>query len=373
MSIAACPGIPDNPDITGLGVRLAFYIQAYITVILANLPGADVNGSYWAMTMTAVALFISALVLSGSQNLSLFHAILISVLLFLHSYAAAFSMWAASPFGVNRAPESVKTPREMERHVWKFQYKSVPVFLIATTFTGYIWIKAPSFGTPSVCNPETLFVILGKKLSAVHGGRISALILIGIHGVFLFLFLVSGLAFFIWDHFASPSRTIVPAYLFPLTSESQRKLNPNLEEYVHIPLRENTFAIEKVFRSRRRRKPREERNYVSQLRIGMITIWSGILVIFVLLIELTIKDNVSLILDPNDSTWTLGQVFPVVMLAVPCIAILQWSLEHHSVGEAVSSDAHHVNHNGEGSQTAVAPHESFSYRDQGVGTEEDTP
>lgn len=70
MNSNGCPGIPDNPDITGLGLCLVFYIQGYITVILANLPasGADVSASYWAMTMTAVALFISALVLNGAQN-----------------------------------------------------------------------------------------------------------------------------------------------------------------------------------------------------------------------------------------------------------------------------------------------------------------
>lgn len=144
-------------------------------------------------------------------------------------------MWAASPFGVNRAPESVKTPRDMERHVWKFQYKSVPVVLIATTFTGYVWIRAPSFGTPSECNSETLFVVLGKKLSAVHAGCIVALILITLHTAFLFSFLVVGVAFFIWDHIASPSRTIVPAYLFPLMIGTQQELNPRLREYWHHP------------------------------------------------------------------------------------------------------------------------------------------
>lgn len=143
-------------DITGVGVRVSFYVQAILTsmslssvslskflrcrsVIVAYLPDTDADTSYWSMTATAFALFISALVLYGKGQLPLYLGISVSILLYMHSHSA-FSIlsWSYDPGALRNRVEDMSVDIErihfLERR--RQRVRMYPVRIIAGTFCG---------------------------------------------------------------------------------------------------------------------------------------------------------------------------------------------------------------------------------------------
>jgi hypothetical protein len=65
-----------NPDISGIGVRLSFYIQTFVGILLVD---RDSNASdVWTFIATSFGLTISAIVQDAQKQLSLFQALQVS-------------------------------------------------------------------------------------------------------------------------------------------------------------------------------------------------------------------------------------------------------------------------------------------------------
>jgi len=315
--------LTDNPDISGLGVRLAFYIQAYLTIIITFLPDADVQASYWTMTITAFALFTSALALHSMDELSLYQGILVSVLLYLHAYAAAASMQSSTPSASPALPVNGKTARELEREWWIIRFKLTPPVLIATAFGLFLWIRAPIFGSQPECNNKTLFVVLGLRLSATAGGRVFALIVVSAHCFPLLLGIIFFIDFVVWDARTSPSYHGRRAFLLNAGARARDEARFRQSVQAHWYRRANPdgprhrfFLFNWYLKAQKyTRHPR-----------AMMFHFGIALACFVVIMELTIKENSVLILQANiDNSWTLGQIFPIIMLAVPLTSIIQWA------------------------------------------------
>ncbi|KAI0073010.1 hypothetical protein K474DRAFT_1711093 [Panus rudis PR-1116 ss-1] len=97
-----CQAINSNPDLAGIGVRIAFYVQSAMNTLLMFLSPSDSVPSAWAGTILTAALVIAAVVQKLKQTLSLHHATLIlnfATLSCISSLAAApvLPIWRLTP------------------------------------------------------------------------------------------------------------------------------------------------------------------------------------------------------------------------------------------------------------------------------------
>ncbi|KAI0345541.1 hypothetical protein BDW22DRAFT_1481783 [Trametopsis cervina] len=95
---ALCP----NPDLAGIGVRVAFYVQSFVNALLIIFSPTDSVPTAWAGTLLTLALVIAGFVSKLQGNLTLHHATLIlnfATLSTISSLAVAplLPIWRLSP------------------------------------------------------------------------------------------------------------------------------------------------------------------------------------------------------------------------------------------------------------------------------------
>ncbi|KAI9068732.1 hypothetical protein FKP32DRAFT_1641846 [Trametes sanguinea] len=73
---SSCVAICPNPDIAGVGVRSAFYLQSIMNTLLVIFSRRDSVPSAWASTLLTASLVIAAMVQKGNQTITLHHATL---------------------------------------------------------------------------------------------------------------------------------------------------------------------------------------------------------------------------------------------------------------------------------------------------------
>ncbi|KAJ3549372.1 hypothetical protein NM688_g5182 [Phlebia brevispora] len=116
-STDVCLGICPNPDIMGIGVRLAFYIQSCVNTLLVIFSPTDSVPTTWAGTLLTTALIVAAIVLKAARQqsqLTLYHGTLIlnfATLSSISSLAVApmLPIWRLSPAEYYR--------HELEQHM----------------------------------------------------------------------------------------------------------------------------------------------------------------------------------------------------------------------------------------------------------------
>ncbi|KIO28114.1 hypothetical protein M407DRAFT_231387, partial [Tulasnella calospora MUT 4182] len=72
-----CFGLCPNPDLSGIGVRIAFYSQSFMNAMLIFLSPEDAAAGAWASTILTGALVIPALRSKMQRELTLHHATLV--------------------------------------------------------------------------------------------------------------------------------------------------------------------------------------------------------------------------------------------------------------------------------------------------------
>ncbi|KAI0088653.1 hypothetical protein BDY19DRAFT_178615 [Irpex rosettiformis] len=73
IQCAICP----NPDLAGIGVRVAFYLQSIVNALLIAFSPSDSVPTAWAGTLLTLALVIASFVSKQGHNLTLHHATLV--------------------------------------------------------------------------------------------------------------------------------------------------------------------------------------------------------------------------------------------------------------------------------------------------------
>ncbi|RDX54931.1 hypothetical protein OH76DRAFT_1397245 [Lentinus brumalis] len=99
---SACAAICPNADLSGIGVRSAFYIQSSLNTLLVIFSRRDSVPSTWAATLLTGALVIAAMVQKMNQSITLHHAVLtlnFATLSCISSLAVAptLSIWRLTP------------------------------------------------------------------------------------------------------------------------------------------------------------------------------------------------------------------------------------------------------------------------------------
>lgn len=75
--IPSCCGICPNTDLSGIGVRSAFYLQALMNAVLIVISPEEGAEAAWASTILTGALVIPAMIQKFQENMTLHHATLV--------------------------------------------------------------------------------------------------------------------------------------------------------------------------------------------------------------------------------------------------------------------------------------------------------
>ncbi|KDQ60231.1 hypothetical protein JAAARDRAFT_191638 [Jaapia argillacea MUCL 33604] len=142
--------ITPNPDIAGIGGRIALYIQAFTLPIIFVFFRTDANAARWALTTTAIGLDISAIISSVTYQITPYHIFLVSKFQGLLLLFVAFV-----------EPNSPRSRGPHLQLVSKFRW------VLATAIRFWYAITAPCFGGQPACNAyvrESEFKLLTSAL-----------------------------------------------------------------------------------------------------------------------------------------------------------------------------------------------------------------
>ncbi|KDQ51741.1 hypothetical protein JAAARDRAFT_40761 [Jaapia argillacea MUCL 33604] len=332
-----CEIIP-NPDIAGIGGRIALYIQAFMLPVTLVFSDNDDNAASWALTTTALALNISAIVTAVTSQITLYHVILVTqfqnLLLYFVGFVEPYSPPSRGPFLFL-----------LSRNRW----------LIATAITFWYTITAPCFGSQTECNVDVRVSSYNHNALAVspdvrpiqmaHSILISTVIIFGyiwdwrrcgmaLKAIFsksarrawahpirapvpylnttapnsAGVFIAAPLRWYIDD---SPVRLLARTTFTPqrLPRPVSYSMSHNKRRFILRYLRHRLSD----FRSRAWlviRTPKLQR-FVIALPLVVVAIWD---------IEHTIDSNT---VAPGENAWTYGQVLALLLAAVPVFQVLQ--------------------------------------------------
>ncbi|KAJ7241501.1 hypothetical protein B0H12DRAFT_1133580 [Mycena haematopus] len=160
MSFNQC--LPPNPDISGLGVRISFYVQTIALVLLTARSLDEALNSVWTLLGTSLGLTISALVTAAGNQLPLYQAVVVTDLIWLANWAIFMALAT-----YNRHPRGSHT----------VQYSAIGQTYISMSCILYLWARAPMLDAEFAgAQGETVFVVLFTSTNATGAGRIIALV-----------------------------------------------------------------------------------------------------------------------------------------------------------------------------------------------------
>ncbi|KAJ7174167.1 hypothetical protein C8R43DRAFT_977301 [Mycena crocata] len=161
-----------NPDISGLGVRISFYLQTIALVLLAGRNLEEALNSVWTLLGTSFGLTISALVTAVQNDLPLYQAIIVTDLIWLSNFAIFMGLAT-----YNRHPRGSHT----------IQYAAIVQTYISMSCILYLWARAAKLEFDAH-EGRTVFVVLFVSTLATGRGRtialaITSILLVGYSGV----------------------------------------------------------------------------------------------------------------------------------------------------------------------------------------------
>ncbi|KAJ7613166.1 hypothetical protein FB45DRAFT_273496 [Roridomyces roridus] len=165
-------GPPLNTDVSGIGVRISFYLQTvFLTCLSLRSDSSEaITGALYTLLATNTAMAVAALILGlkPRPDISFHDALVITYLLFLSWVSVCFSMTACPASTVGSGKRRVKiTILGSLSHVQSY---TIFAFVLAALAT------ARKFGNRRECNTNAVVVIF-RPFSALGSGRIVGWIL----------------------------------------------------------------------------------------------------------------------------------------------------------------------------------------------------
>ncbi|KLO17533.1 hypothetical protein SCHPADRAFT_994226 [Schizopora paradoxa] len=168
-----------NTDVSGIGVRISFYLQALFLSLLSARSGSldEITDSLYTLVATNMAMAVTSLILGFKENpeISLQDGLIVFYLLAMSWVAVFFSLPSYNRF--------IKSDNVLK-------YLSVFQSYLLFAFALAILVKGDSFGSSPECNSEALVVIF-RPFSAIHGGRVVGWITVSIALLFYTFLTVS--------------------------------------------------------------------------------------------------------------------------------------------------------------------------------------
>ncbi|KAJ7633786.1 hypothetical protein DFH06DRAFT_1221673 [Mycena polygramma] len=323
-SCSSSGGPPLNTDISGIGVRMSFYLQ---TVFLGCLSARstspeDVAGALYTLLATNTGMAVTALILGfrSRPEISLHDALVVFYLLYISWVTVYFSLPANARF-----PGRVKL-----LHLCSV-IQSCILFAFAFSMLG----TATIFGSSPECNHNAVVVIF-RPFPALEVGRILFLILTAL------VFVLYGFIIYkdwknsfkklggrmargltkkkpaedtgIDDHHRAESASATdPAVRSAPEHENPTipTLNPQGYNYIPPSQRKKTYQYNV-----------DEKVVVNILVV--LVLWA----LAVMNTELLIRWNHFAVSDDSQSPWQFGQILPMFLVVLPLISLVNAFMEN---------------------------------------------
>ncbi|KAL0951548.1 hypothetical protein HGRIS_008231 [Hohenbuehelia grisea] len=162
----------NNPDISGVGVRISFYLQTVLLVLLVDRSWKDAPTALWSLIATSGGLQLAAIVQAKADNLSLFQALQVSNLVWLANFG---TFVALASYSRQKAASRKKQNKKLEVLDYHVKYAAMLQTLLSMSLTLYMWVSAHTFGPEKECSVFLSYRLFVIKVPALTSGRIVGL------------------------------------------------------------------------------------------------------------------------------------------------------------------------------------------------------
>ncbi|KAF7983538.1 hypothetical protein HWV62_21102 [Athelia sp. TMB] len=318
-------GPPLNTDISGVGVRVSFYLQTIFLAIQAARSATldEVSAAEYTLLATNVAMAITALILGLKPTPEIsFHEHVFRALVVLYLLSLC---WTAHYFALASCNNAGGDARWLQRC-------SVLQSLIVFAFALAILISAPHFGSNPECNKHAVLVFFGH-FPVFPAGRIVG----GVAGSIV----ISGYMYTTLKDYLSKARRTIRSrkHEAPIPQEEHEKheitnapnLNPKVETAEdHIEPYEQINRMASIFNHLQillnlgypqmggaQYRPNRDGKFI--LQFVLITIlWA----LAVMNTELLIAWNNFASPDSDVSIWQFGQILPLLLVVSPMVGVV---------------------------------------------------
>jgi len=168
-----------NSDIGGIGVRISFYLQTFLLVLLVDRSWQEAPSALWTFIATSFGLTIAALVQAAQGNLSLFQALQVLNLVWLANFG---SFLALASYSRRKSGHSHHTSKDSKGKLHKpenyVKFGAMLQTLLSMVLTEWLWVHVSIFSNE--CSPDVEYILFVVKTNALGSGRVVALTLTSI-------------------------------------------------------------------------------------------------------------------------------------------------------------------------------------------------
>ncbi|KAJ6610287.1 hypothetical protein B0H10DRAFT_2061047 [Mycena sp. CBHHK59/15] len=320
-SCASSGGPPMNTDISGMGVRVSFYLQ---TVFLGCLSARstspeEVTGALYTLLATNTGMAVTAFILGfkSRPEISLHDALVVFYLLYISWVTVYFSLPANTRF----------TGKVKMLHLC-----SVIQSCILFAFAFAMLSTATKFGSTPECNRNAV-VVLFRPFVALDVGRILFLSLTA-----LVVIIYGGILYKDWkDSIKRLGRRVSKSFV------KKKKPDEELDNHAEAPPAtepaprsapepENT-AITVPDAQTYGYVPPSERKKTYRYNVDEKVVVNIIVVLIfwalaVMNTELLIRWNHFAVSDDSQSLWQFGQILPMFLVVLPLISLVNAFMEN---------------------------------------------
>ncbi|KAJ6621217.1 hypothetical protein B0H10DRAFT_1021653 [Mycena sp. CBHHK59/15] len=160
-----------NPDISGIGVRVSFYLQTFLLVILVDRSWQDAPTALWTFIATSAGLVIATITQHQSNDLTFLEALQVSNLVWLANFGTFVALASYSR-------QKAASHKELNARVgpdYNVKFGAMVQTLFSMALTIYMWSTAESFGTMPQCSHLISYMVFAVKVPAIGAGKIVGL------------------------------------------------------------------------------------------------------------------------------------------------------------------------------------------------------
>ncbi|KAJ3522404.1 hypothetical protein NM688_g8879 [Phlebia brevispora] len=155
-----------NTDISGIGVRVAFYLQIFLLFILQAISPEEASNAFWTLTSMAFGLAIAAVASAAQNMLSFYNALTVLNLVWM---ANSCLVMVYTSNGV------ILRKNKMQNSLLNVVFP-VEIFLSQAPMV-YLWATAYHFGPDAQCTPYIkIYFVFWRVAFSFKAIRIIALI-----------------------------------------------------------------------------------------------------------------------------------------------------------------------------------------------------
>jgi len=295
-----------NTDVSGIGVRITFYLQILFLACLSARSGSleQISASLYTLIATNMAMAVTALMLGLQPNpeISFHDSLVVFYLLFMSWFTVAISLPSCRRFG----------SKTRILNFWSI-LQSYTVFAFAFT----ILIQARTYGSSPQCNGNAV-VVLFRPFNALNAGRIVGWIVI----VF---FVISYTIITCMDYLPPPPKQVQE--WIRKKRAWRRRITPNFQDPAdNMESDGNALDITRQNRIPQSRFYRKQQaTYDLQIAWDLVIEIIAIVILWALAVmntELLIRWNHFELPNSPQSPWQFGQVLPMFLVVLPCINMI---------------------------------------------------